>query len=88
MLSIITTTTTSASSSVISISTAIGVGVGGALIAILLIMLLSSRELISASSKNSKKVLASLDAAIVPLLVVFSLTIVFQVLEIVGTINV
>jgi len=88
MLSIITITTTSASSSAISLSTAIGVGVGGALIAILLIMLLSSRELISASSKNSKKVLATLDAAIVPLLVVFSLTIVFQVLEIVGTINV
>ncbi|TFG56519.1 MAG: hypothetical protein E4H30_03930 [Methanomassiliicoccus sp.] len=83
-----TITTTSASSSAISLSTAIGVGVGGALIAILLIMLLSSRELISASSKNSKKVLATLDAAIVPLLVVFSLTIVFQVLEIVGTINV
>jgi len=62
--------------------------VGGALIAILLIMLLSSRELISASSKSSKKILATLDAAIVPLLVVFSLTIVFQVLEIVGTISV
>jgi len=51
-------------------------------------MLLSSRELISASNKSSKKVLATLDSAIVPLLVVFSLTIVFQVLEIVGTISV
>lgn len=58
------------------------------MIAILLIMLLSSRELISASSKSSKKVLATLDAAIVPLLVVFSLTIVFQVLEIIGVITV
>ncbi|MDD1771749.1 MAG: hypothetical protein LUQ09_02385 [Methanomassiliicoccales archaeon] len=79
--------TTSAASSAISITSAIGIGVGGALIAILLIMLLSSRELISASSKNSKKVLATLDSAIVPLLVVFSLTIVFQILEIVGIIN-
>lgn len=81
-------TTTAAASSAVTITTAIGVGVGGALIAILLIMLLSSRELISASSKGSKKVLATLDAAIVPLLVVFSLTIVFQVLEIIGVITV
>ena len=81
-------TTTAAASSAVTITTAIGVGVGGALIAILLIMLLSSRELISASSKGSKKVLATLDAAIVPLLVVFSLTIVFQVLDIIGVITV
>ena len=80
--------TPTAASSAISITTAIGVGVGGALIAILLIMLLSSRELISASSKSSKKVLATLDMAIVPLLVVFSLTIAFQVLEIMGVISV
>ena len=79
--------TTSAASSAISITSAIGIGAGGALIAILLIALLSSRELISASSKNSKKVLATLDSAIVPLLLVFSMTIVFQVLEIVGVIN-
>lgn len=85
---IVSAATTSAASSAISITTAVGVGVGGALIAILLIMLLSSRELISASNKGSKKVLATLDAAIVPLLAVFSLTIVFQVLQIVGTINV
>lgn len=88
MLSVISAATTSATSSAISLTTATGIGVGGALIAILLIMLLSSRELISASSKGSKKVLATLDAAIVPLLVVFSLTIVFQVLEIVGVISV
>ncbi|HOE52248.1 MAG TPA: hypothetical protein PKO24_01290 [Methanomassiliicoccales archaeon] len=79
--------TTAATSSAVSITTAIGIGAGGAIIAILLIMLLSSRELISASSKGSKKVLATLDSAIVPLLVVFSLTVVFQVLEIVGTIG-
>ncbi|MEI6796707.1 MAG: hypothetical protein WCK39_07565 [Methanomassiliicoccales archaeon] len=59
-------------------------GVGGALIAILLVSLLSSRELITASSKRSKKALAAMDAAILPLLVVFSLTIVFQVLQIVS----
>jgi len=88
MLTVISAATTSATSSAISITTSIGIGVGGAIIAILLIMLLSSRELISASSKGTKKALATLDAAIVPLLVVFSLTIVFQVLEIVGVISV
>jgi len=87
-LILVSASTTAAASSAVSITTAISVGVGGALIAILLIMLLSSRELISASNKSSKKVLATLDSAIVPLLVVFSLTIVFQVLEIVGTISV
>ncbi|HNX47713.1 MAG TPA: hypothetical protein PLC39_02385 [Methanomassiliicoccales archaeon] len=87
-LILVSAATTAAATSAVSITTAVSVGVGGALIAILLIMLLSSRELISASNKGSKKVLATLDSAIVPLLVVFSLTIVFQVLQIVGTISV
>ncbi|MGD0818570.1 MAG: hypothetical protein ABR986_09280 [Methanomassiliicoccales archaeon] len=62
-------------------------GVGGALIAILLVMLLSSRELITASSLRSKKILATLDAVVVPLLLVFVATVVFQVLEIVHPLN-
>ena len=58
-----------------------------ALIAILLVMLLSSRELISASSKRSKRILATLDAVVIPLLIVFAATVVFQVLEIVHPLN-
>jgi hypothetical protein len=77
------TTLTSTSSSAVALTVPIMGGVGGALIAILLVSLLSSRELITASSKRSKKVLAAMDAAILPLLVVFALTIVFQVLQIV-----
>jgi hypothetical protein len=77
-------TSTAASSSAVTLTTAIGIGIGGALIAILLVMLLSSRELITASSKRSRKLMATLDAVIIPLLVVFTLTIVFQVLEIVS----
>lgn len=76
----------SSSSTAVSLTTAIGIGIGGALIAILLVMLLSSRELITASSKRSRKAMAMLDAVIIPLLVVFALTIVFQVLEIVAPI--
>lgn len=77
-------TSTAAASSAVSLTTAIGIGIGGALIAILLVMLLSSRELITASSKRSRKLMATLDAVIIPLLIVFTLTIVFQVLEIVS----
>jgi hypothetical protein len=79
VLSVVTTTTVSA----ISVTTAVGLGVGGALITILLVLLLSSRELITASSYRSRKTLAVFDAAIIPLLVVFVLTIAYQVLEIV-----
>jgi hypothetical protein len=87
MLSTIVTLTNTASSttavsSAISITSALSVGIGGALIAILLIVLLSSRELIGASSKTSKKILSSLDSAIVPLIVVFALTVVFKVIEV------
>ncbi|OPY33065.1 MAG: hypothetical protein A4E32_00737 [Methanomassiliicoccales archaeon PtaU1.Bin124] len=81
-IAIVTTT----SSTAVSLTTAIGIGVGGALIAILLVMLLSSRELITASSKRSRSIMAMLDAVIIPLLVVFALTIVFQVMEIVAPI--
>lgn len=73
---------TSAVSSAISMSTALTAGVGGVLIAILLIMLLSSRELIWASSKRSVKILASFDSVMVPLLVLFALGVVFTVLEV------
>jgi len=82
-IAIVTTT----SSTAVSLTTAIGIGIGGALIAILLVMLLSSRELITASSKRSRRVMAVLDAMIIPLLVVFALTIVFQVMEIVAPIS-
>ncbi len=58
-------------------------GIAGAIITILLIVLLLSRELINASSLRSKKTIATLDAVIIPLLLVFVALIVFQVLEIV-----
>lgn len=58
-------------------------GVAGAIITILLVILLLSRELVNASSFRSKKTIATLDAFIIPLLLVFVALIVFQVLEIV-----
>ena len=77
-----TASSTTAVSSAISMTSVLGVGIGGALIAILLIMLLSSRELIGASSKSSRKFMSSLDSAIAPLIVVFALTVVFKVIEV------
>ena len=62
-------------------------GVGGALIAILLVTLLSSRELISASSLRTKRIMATMDAVVIPLLIVFAATVIFQVLEIVHPLN-
>lgn len=60
-------------------TTAIGVGVGGALIAILLIMLLSSKELLSSTKLNSPKMKKALNLAIVPLLAVFVINVVFMI---------
>ena len=67
-------------------------GIGGAVAAILLILLLSFRELMTASlanpplwfSSDTAKSLRSLDALIIPLFVVFALTVAFQVLEIIA----
>jgi hypothetical protein len=63
-------------------TTAISIGIGGALIAIFLILFLASKELITASSLKSKKVLDSLNSVIAPLLIVFALTVIFKVMEV------
>ncbi len=81
MLSAITAImSTTAASSAIAMTTAIGLGVGGALIAILLIALLSSKELISSSKLNSPKVKKAMNMAIIPLLAVFVLDVAFMVM--------
>jgi hypothetical protein len=65
--------------SAITITSVVGLGLGGLLVATLLILFMSSRELISASSKSTVKVLNSLDAIIFPLFIAFLMTIVFLV---------
>jgi len=49
------------------------------LVAILLITLLSSKELISSSKLNSPKVKKAMNLAIVPLLAVFALNVTYMV---------
>lgn len=61
----------------ISVEAGIGLGVGGALVAILLIALLSSKELISSSKFNEPKVRKALNLAIIPLLAVFVLDVAY-----------
>lgn len=50
------------------------------MIAIALIMLLSSKELISSTAFNSPKIKKALNLAIVPLLAVFVLNVVFMIM--------
>jgi len=80
MLSVISSTVSSATSSAITMSTALGVGVGGALIAIALIALLSSKELVSSTTLNSPKVKKALNLAIIPLMAVFVLNVAFMIM--------
>ena len=72
-------TTATAVSSAITMTTAVGIGVGGALIAIMLTMLLSSKELLSSTALNTPKLKKALNLAIIPLLAVFAINVVFMV---------
>jgi len=71
--------TATLASSAISIEAGIGLGVGGVLVAILLITLLSSKELLSSSKLNTPKVRKAMNLAIVPLLAVFVLNVAYMV---------
>ncbi|MEM0449109.1 MAG: hypothetical protein QW520_04740 [Methanomassiliicoccales archaeon] len=78
-----TATSTAATTSAITLTSAVTLGIGGALVAVLLILLLSGRELVMASSKKSKRALSSLDAVIMPLFLAFVMSVTFQVLQVI-----
>jgi hypothetical protein len=79
---VVTTATTSAAASTtaITMTSVVSIGIGGALIALLLIGILTSRELLTYSSSRSKKVIKSLDSMIIPLFSTFIFAVVFQVI--------
>jgi hypothetical protein len=79
----ISSLTSGMASSAASITSFISSGVGGAVIAIILITLLVSRELLDTTSLRSRKILATLDAVAIPVLIVFVATLVLQILELV-----
>lgn len=71
---------TTEATSAITMTTAVGLGIGGAIIAVMLILLLSSKELISSTAVNSPRVRKALNLAIIPLLAVFVLDVAFMIM--------
>ncbi len=69
-------------SSAISMNSDTGLAIGGVLVTILLIFLLSSQEIFSASSYWNKKISASFTMVILPLLFVFVAIVIFKVSEV------
>ncbi len=72
----------SAISSSISMTSVTSLAIGGVAATILLIFLLSSQEIISASSYWNNKILNAFNTVTLPLLIVFSAIVVFKIKEI------
>lgn len=68
---------------VISMTSVTGLAIGGEAATILLIILLSSKEIISASNHRNTKISDSFNSVILPLLLVFAAIVVFNVLELI-----
>ncbi len=77
-------TTTAATTSAISLTTPIGLPEYGVLAVIALIVLLSAKEILSASDKWNRALSSSLNLSIVPLLFCFALIVVFQIVLVIG----
>ena len=80
---IVSVSSVSAVSSAISMTSVTGLAIGGVAATILLIILLSSQEIISASSHWNKKLSNSFNMATLPLLLVFAAIVVFKIIDIV-----
>ncbi len=72
----------SAVSSAISMTSVTGLAIGGVLATILLILLLSSKEILSASSYWNDEISNVFDTMILPLLLIFSSIVIFKISEI------
>lgn len=83
--SVISATTTSAVSAAGAISMVTGIGAPeyGVIAVIALIILLSAKEILSASESWNKRINSSLNMAIMPLLISFFAIVVFKVAEII-----
>ena len=78
-------TTTAATTTAISLTTPIGIPEYGVLAVIALIVLLSAKEILSASDKWNRALNSSLNLSIYPLLVCFVLIVFCQILGIIGS---
>ncbi|HEY9246501.1 MAG TPA: hypothetical protein VIO11_06615 [Candidatus Methanoperedens sp.] len=79
---VVSSASASSAISSISMSSVTGLAVGGAIATVLLIVLLSSHEIISASSYWDKKVSRMFNAMTLPLLFVFVAIVLWKITEI------
>jgi len=79
-----TAATTAAATTAISLTTPIGLPEYGVLAVIALIILLSAKEILSASDKWNRALNSSLNLGIYPLLVSFVLIVLFQISVVIG----
>ena len=79
---VVSVSSISSISSAISMTSVTGLAVGGVMATILLIVLLSSQEIISASSHWNNKLLKSFYMATLPLLFIFVEIVVYRILDI------
>ncbi|MEM2925130.1 MAG: hypothetical protein QXJ68_05525 [Methanocellales archaeon] len=77
-----TTVTVSAATSIISMTSTVGLGFGGVLASAALILLLSIKEIASASEFYDRGMDYILNTSIFPLLIAFSGIVIFKVMEI------
>ncbi|HJH29362.1 MAG TPA: hypothetical protein C5S50_02165 [Methanosarcinaceae archaeon] len=78
-----TTVISSTTASAIALTSEIGLPEGGLLATMALILLLSAKEIFSASKKWNSAINASLNIAINPLLITFTLIVIYKVAEII-----
>ncbi len=81
-ISVVVSVSSATVSSVISMTSVTGLAIGGVIETILLIILLSSQEIISAGSLWNNKILNSFNIVTLPLLLVFFAIVIFKVLEV------
>lgn len=77
-----TTAATTSATSVISMTSTVGLAFGGVLATIALILLLSTKEIASATEFYDRGIDYLLNTSILPLLIAFSATVVFKILEV------
>ncbi len=76
--------TSTAATSVISMTSTVGLAFGGVLATAALILLLSAKEVASASEFYNSEVDHLFNTSILPLLIAFSAIVVFKVMEVLG----
>ncbi|MEM2925588.1 MAG: hypothetical protein QXJ68_07880 [Methanocellales archaeon] len=77
-----TAATASATATAISMTSTVGLAFGGLLATAALILLLSAKEIFSASEFYDRGIDYLLNTSILPLLIAFSATVVFKILEV------